>query len=214
MGDRHPAEDAFTVVVGTFGEDVWRKLAVRRAIPSAREQGARVIHKHAGTLAEARNAGLAEVETEFTIHLDADDALAPGYLTAMANGSGDLRPPMVKMHYSNFRATDPYWPHVYAHDDHDCVGDCLRYGNWMVIGTAVRTELARSVGGWEEWGWSEDWALWARCWRAGATIERVPDAVYTAYRRPGSRNRQANKVTVDWHRQIEAAVWPDEASVL
>lgn len=203
-----------TVVVATFGSQVWSRLALRRAIPSARTFGVPVIHEHCSTLAEARNAGLAKVETEWVIHLDADDELEPGYIEAMADGSADCRVPSVRYIFSRFRTDgEPIVPRVAGHD-HECVGECLRYGNWCVVGSAVRAEMARSVGGWEEFGWSEDWAMWARCWKAGASFEAIPEAVYRAYKRPGSRNRQPRSKTIDWHRQIEAAVWPEEASVL
>lgn len=201
-----------TVVIGTFGSQVWPTLAKRRAIPSARRQGCRVIHEHRDTLAQARNAALEQVETEFVIHLDADDELTPGYVEAMLAGSADLRVPAVTNVFSKWKEVPPHFPRVYGHK-HDCVGECLRSGNWIVVGACVRAELAQGIG-WEEFGWSEDWALWARCWKAGATIERVPDAVYRAFRRMSSRNRIANRVSVDWHRKIEAAVWPEEESVL
>jgi hypothetical protein len=34
----------------------------------------------------------------------------------------------------------------------------------------------------------EDYDLWLRCVKAGARIVHVPDAVYCAHKRPGSRN--------------------------
>lgn len=191
-----------TVVVATFGKRTWRELARERAIPSARSQ-APVVYVHGQTLAEARNAGLDQVETEFTIHLDADDELEPGYVEAMAQGSADLRSPSVR--YVP-RGGPPSVPQVWSHR-HACTAECLRQGNWLVIGTCVRTELLRSVGGWEEFGWSEDWAAWARCWRAGGTVEACPDAIYRAHRRLRSRNRVTQEEGLRWHREIEEAVF-------
>lgn len=196
---------ATTIVVGTYGSESWCRLAERRAISSARRQGVPVIHEHRDTLAQARNAALDCVETEWTIHLDADDELEAGYVKAMASGEADLRVPMIRQVRNGHSRSVPFWPHVYGHD-HDCTAECLRWGNWIVIGAAVRTEMAREVG-WEEFGWSEDWAMWARCWQAGATIERIPKAIYVAYMRTGSRNRVMRGVSLDWHRKIERAVF-------
>jgi len=202
----------FTVVIGTYGKSVWTRLAQKRAIPSALSFGVPVIHEHCGTLAEARNLALSKVETEYVVHLDADDELAPGYIKAMTGCTGDILIPRVSICRNPRSVGHPHWPRVWGHT-HECVAECLRYGNFIVVGAGVRTEIARAHG-WEEFGWSEDWAMWARCVEAGATIERVPDAIYKAYKRIGSRNRVPRAVSLNWHREIERAVWPNEASVL
>jgi hypothetical protein len=202
--------DTFSIGVATFGGQEWIDLAHQRALPSARAQGVPVLYAHGETLAEARNDVLAQAQTTFLIHLDADDELEPGYVDAMARGTADLRAPRIRQ-VRRGRPRQPFMPQVWGHT-HACVGECLRHGNFMVIGTAVRAALLRQVGGWEEWGWSEDWAAWARCWAAGGTVETIPDAIYRAHVRPGSRNHALSSTeTVDWHRQIEAAIWPQAA---
>lgn len=193
-----------TVCVGTFGNLSWSEMA-RSAIGSVPE-GVPVIHSHRDSLAEARNASLDQVTTEFAIHLDADDRLDPGYIEAMEKGSADLRGPSIQQWRGASPLSEPFVPRVYNHH-HDCTADCLRFGNWLVVGACVRTELARSVGGWEEWGWSEDWALWARCWEAGGTVEAIPEAVYHATWRKRSRNKVTHEEGLKWHRAIEEAVW-------
>jgi GT2 family glycosyltransferase len=159
------------------------ELAERRALKSAPD----AIHVHGDTLAEARNAGLAQVDTEWVVFLDADDELAPGYMDAMATGFADLRAPSVR-YVKGSRTQDPYVPQVAGHT-HACTGECLPEGNWLVIGAAARTDLLRSVGGFREWDCYEDWDLWLRCWLAGATVEAIPSAEYVAHVRPDSRNR-------------------------
>lgn len=193
-----------TVAVATFGHDRWRQLAAARAIPSAVALDLPVVHAHAATLHEARNAALAHVATEWVVHLDADDELEPGYLAAMAAGTADVRVPSVRyVHDGHSRAEA--LPRVAGHT-HDCVASCLAYGNWLVIGTAARTELLRKVGGWRDWPVYEDWDLWIRCWQAGSTIEAMPEAVYRAHVRPDSRNRGANRATkLEAHREIARA---------
>jgi glycosyltransferase involved in cell wall biosynthesis len=193
-----------TVVVASCGTDYWLDLSRRRAIPSVEALGLDpvVAHLPGGTVAEARNYGLDQVTTEWVCFLDADDELELGYVEAMAAGAADVRAPAVR--YVPWHATLAYRradrgraavvPRVVGreHANHACEAECLAYGNWLVIGSVVRTELVRDVGGFEEWPVYEDYALWARIWRqTEATFEAVPEAVYRAHVRQSSRNRSA-----------------------
>ena len=196
-----------TICIGTFGGVEWMELAEERAIPSAKEQGVPVIHRHAPTLARARNDALALSQGEFVIFLDADDELEPGYVEAMSHGTADLRAPRIRQ-VRGGRAGTPFMPRVWGHR-HDCEAECLRRGNWLVIGTCVRADLLRSVGGFPEGiEWSEDWAAYARCWAAGGTVEAIPGAVYRAHVRDDSRNHGLSEAEkLHWHREIERLVW-------
>lgn len=199
-----------SIVVASYGDERWVDLAMSRALPSARAQGVPVIYVHGLTLHGARNAGLAQVETEWVVFLDADDELAPGYIEALATGSRDLRAPAVQYVTPGGRHQAPYVPRVAGHR-HDCTACCLTDGNWLVIGTMAPTALLRSVGGFEPFAWSEDWALFARCYRAGATVEAIPDAVYVAHVDPLSRNRAPDqKAKNQAHWEIHRAVWPEQ----
>lgn len=174
-----------TVCIGTFGDSSWEHLARTRAIPSAAEQ-APVIHEHRDTLHEARNAALEKVETDWVCHLDADDELEPGFMAHMAQAEADLLVPSVR--YVLDRPRQAIMPKVHGHR-HQCSAECLPQGNWIVIGAVVMTDLVKRVGGWRDFAWSEDWDLWLRCWKEGASIEPVPEAVYRAHVRADSRNR-------------------------
>jgi glycosyltransferase involved in cell wall biosynthesis len=177
-----------SIVSATYGAPAWPRLAEMRAIPSAERQGGYpIVAVHADNLMNARNQALERVETEYVIYLDADDELSPGYVDAMAAGTADLRAPMVTYIARGVPAPARF-PKVGGHW-HECTGDCLPDGNWLIIGTCARTELLREVGGFRDWAWSEDWDLWYRCHLAGGTIEGIPDALYRAYVRPDSRNR-------------------------
>ncbi len=177
----------FTICIGTYGGNEWVQLAAKRAIPSAEAQGCQVIHRHAKTLARARNDALALAGTALVVFLDADDELAPGYIEALAGGSADLRAPSISYLRPHLRRR-PHVPKVAGHR-HECSAGCLAEGNFLVIGTAVLTELAREVGGFKEWPVFEDWCFFQRCWLAGGTVEVIPEAVYLAHVRPDSRNR-------------------------
>lgn len=187
-----------TIAICTFGDESWRELAEERAWPSAQAQrfepdqqnNIGIVSVHKDSLHEARNAALAVVPTEFVIYLDADDELEPGYVTAMAAGTADVRGPIA--HYVDGDRGNHWQPRVYGHQ-HDCTADCLRDGNWLLIGSAVRTDILRRAGGWRDFPWSEDWDTWIRCWKAGATFELIPRAVYRAHVRHDSRNRGATR---------------------
>ena len=195
------------VVVATFGGPEWAQLARQRAFPSAIGQADNVFLAHSATLARARNAGLEQVESDFVVFLDADDELEPGYLDAMESAAGDMRAPRVRYVSGNFERL-PAYPVVPGHR-HDCETACLEDGNFLVIGTAIRTELAREVGGFREEPIYEDWSLFLRCARAGGTVERVPDAIYRAHVRDDSRNRSpAMEWKNAWHRRIHAEEGP------
>lgn len=186
-----------SVVIGTFGSDEWIETA-QRAAASAESQGP-VIQAHGATLAQARNIGAAQAKTEWLCFLDADDELAPGYFDAMERGSADLRAPAVSYVRGGPRRA-PYVPRVAGHT-HACVAECLREGNWLVVGTLIRRASFCEVGGFREWAVYEDWDLFLRCWLVGATVEAIPEAIYVAHVRPDSRNRapsMAEKNRVHW----------------
>jgi hypothetical protein len=199
----------FTICIGTFGGNEWVQLASKRAIPSAEAQGVPVIHRHAPTLARARNECVALADTEFVVHLDADDELEPGYIEALAAGDGDVRVPQV----SCWRDDGPlrggvFMPFVNKRHrrQHECSADCLQFGNWIVVGAGVRRQLVLEIGGWLDWECYEDFCLWQRCWLAGAEIVPVPEAVYRQHLREGSRNHSlpAERMN-EIHEEIERA---------
>ena len=180
-----------TIVVATFGQRKWVELAERRALPSAAKFGLPVVHEHGATLHDARNAGLAKVDTKWVCFLDADDELEPGYFEAMSGAAADVRVPAVRYVRPNGLSRQPPGiPQVAGHH-HLCDAECLPYGNWIVIGAVAKTELVRQVGGFDDHAWSEDWCLWGRLYLAGASFARCPHAVYRAHVRPESRNRAA-----------------------
>lgn len=198
-----------TVLIGTYGDKSWIETA-KRAVASV-PNDVPVIHRHESTLADARNAALAEAQTEWVVHLDADDELEHGYLDAMFRGTADVRGPIAR-YMVNGRERNIWQPRVWGHRHH-CAAECLPQGNWLLVGAMVRTEIACEAGGWREFEWSEDWDFWIRCWKAGATFELIPDAIYRAHVRPDSRNRgpqQAAKNAA--HRAIYEANFGAEAA--
>jgi len=191
----------FTVVVATYGDRSWAELGERAA--TSAESQAPVIHIHGDNLHQARNDGLAAVNTEYTIFLDGDDELEPGYVEAMAQGTADVRAPLVQLCRDGIAVRKMFMPKVHGHQ-HVCTPDCLLEGGWIVIGGAARTELLRSVGGFDDYPIYEDWALWLKCYRAGATFEAITGAVYRQHLRRDSRNHAgvAWQGRHYWHQRI------------
>lgn len=181
-----------TIVVATFGAERWRELAAARAIPSALAQGVPVVAIHGGdSIADARNAALQLVETDWMIYLDSDDELEAGYVEALRRvQTGDLLAPSVRMVVDGI----PGEVESLAARNMDTMNPC-------VIGTAVRRSAIEAVGGWlDEPAW-EDWSLFRRIWWTGGIIVHVPDAVYRVHVDPLGRNSTVpDPVTL--HRKI------------
>jgi glycosyltransferase involved in cell wall biosynthesis len=200
--ERASARGDLTVCVASYGGWEWRKLNERAAY-SARDQAEVIqVHLDDGTLAEARNAALSRVQTPWVVFLDADDIIEPGYVAAMLAGTADVRAPMVRTVRAG-RLGRLFMPQVWGHV-HECTRDCLPAGNWVVVGAAARTDLVRAVGGFGEEAIYEDWALWLRCYKAGASFEPIHHAVYRQHLNPQSRNHagEAWAEREEWHRRI------------
>ena len=202
-----------SVIVATYGEDEWETLARERALPSVMngnlfEADARICdvlvhHVPDGTRASSLNVGAHYANGDWLIFLDADDELAPGYVGAMRraleqNPDGKvLFTPAVQQ----VRKGNPSAPFFFPECD-------LTTGNWLVIGTMINRDFFLSLGGFREHPHGlEDWNLWARAVRAGASIVKVPDAVYRAFWNPRSkhhvlaRNRREYMVAYEAARQ-------------
>lgn len=176
-----------TIVVASYGDRTWHELA-NRAVQSAFDQDVPVITVHGLSLHEARNAGLTQVRTDYTVFLDADDELRPDYCKILSQGTADLRVPSVQYVTPGGQPRPPYVPNVAGHI-HACEASCLRDGNYAVIGSMVDTDMLRSVGGFRDEIAYEDWSAWLRLYLQGATVQTIPEAVYVAHVRADSRNR-------------------------
>lgn len=164
-----------------------------------------MIHDPDATLAAVRNRGAIHATGDWLLFLDADDELSPGFREAMeaAVTKHKNRPmlltPAVSYVYGRERHQPKFWP----------PGD-IRDGNWMVIGTLIRRDLFHEIGGFRDYGWSEDWDLWARAITHGCGFDQVQEAVYIAHVDPKSRNRSAGPRTMlYWHQRIGFDNWPD-----
>lgn len=162
-----------TICIATFGDPAWSNRAIATALPSAlwQAEDPPVVMTHGETLAAARNAAAAQADTEWLIHLDADDQLAPGYIAAVAAVDGDLRVPRLFL----------------GDAEVDLTSRDIEQMNPCPVGTAIRKEMLLDCGGWPTHRAWEDWALFLRAARRGASIVHT-GAVYRAGYDPAGRN--------------------------
>lgn len=209
---------SFSIIIASHGHEYWQRLALSRAYPSTKEQGAEVLIEHDpdATRADVRNRLLERATGDWIVTLDADDELALGYVKAMeeaieerARHERELGPMLFTPRVSyarNGRKAEPiFWP------ERD-----LREGNWMIVGTVAPRDLMLEVGGWRTFTGSgvlneyDDWDMWIRCVQAGAEIVKVQDAVYIAHiARTSPHRTMAVKTRRFWLEEIRRANWEE-----
>lgn len=174
------------VVVATFGDwEKWHAIG-QHAVASVKAQTRppdQFCWLHGETLAEARNFGMKELQTDWVVFLDADDELDPRYIEAMLAAEGDIRRPATLGVYED--GSEDAEPVMIPRRD-------LAVANFIVIGAMCRREDALAVGGFDELlPCIEDWDFWTKLILAGAEVGDCPDAIYRVGVRDNSRNSQS-----------------------
>lgn len=173
-----PPEAVDVVVVDDGSTDGSGEAARRRA------PGVRIIRQDNRGLPAARNAGIRASSAPYLAFLDADDRFLPGKLAAEL-ALFEARPALGVV-YSGCRYIDPAGSplpqHGWSHEEGD-VFPRLVLGNLIHPHAAlVRRDLVEQAGLFDERLTSvEDWDLWLRVARHGATWGRV-DEVLAEYR--------------------------------
>jgi GT2 family glycosyltransferase len=207
-----------SVVIATYGDIEWLHLARDRAHPSVLIQDECEVvmhHEPDGTRATSLNNGAARTTGEWLLWLDADDEFAPGYVGAMRRaleqnpGDGN-RKVLFTPAVQQIRKGRPGDPVFFDR------GISLRDDNWLVIGTMIHRDLFTEVGGFPDYPHGfEDFALWSKCYRAGASVVKVPDAVYRYFHNPQSAHKKGwrdRKWQVATHQRVVAELDAWEAA--
>jgi glycosyltransferase involved in cell wall biosynthesis len=170
-------EDHELVVVDDGSSDP----ATLRVLDEVEQMGVRVVHQPNGGLSAARMRGVAETTARFVLPLDADDAIAPGAVAALADALD--RQPNAAM----------AWGDVEIWGEFDLP---LRIGRrldpWLVahlntlpVASLVRRSALLEVGGWQLRHGYEDWDLWMSFAERGWSGAYVPAPALRYRRRSG-----------------------------
>ena len=194
-----------SVLIATYGAPEWKTIAERAYLSVLGQEAYEIIlhHDDDGTIASSRNAAAEKATGTHLLYVDADDELAPGYVEAMSvayhqNLMDDnaIYTPAVR-HVKKGRPAAPFFFDR---------GISLRQDNWLVVGTLVSRELFMEVGGFCDYPHGfEDFSLWSKCFRAGADIVKVKDAVYRYWVNPQSKHKQGwrdRKWQVETHQRV------------
>ena len=170
-----------SVVIASYGDPFWANLA-KFALRTVYAQTIPVdyvqIHLENGTLAEARNRGALKAVGDRLVFLDADDTLDRQFCEKIVEPETILQPKTAVYGSHGELLEEPEFLAPY--------GDLLE-GNHLIVGSPVNRQAFLDVGGFDEWPLFEDWALWLKMRKAGATFGKT-DGVYNIHRRDFGRN--------------------------
>jgi glycosyltransferase involved in cell wall biosynthesis len=174
------SQEAAEVVVVDDGSDDPATLAV---LDEVERSGTRVLHRENSGQSAARMAGVGATSAPYVLAVDADDQLAPGALTALADAL-DVHPAAgiawgdtesfgeATMHVRKARSLDPW---------------AITYVNELPTASLVRRDALLAAGGWQLREGYEDWDLWMglaeRGWQ-GVHVDRIT----LRYRLHGARS--------------------------
>lgn len=178
-----------------------------RRPPNARR--AQLLRTPPKGIVAALERGLAEIRAPFTARMDGDDVAHPDRLAAQL-AHLDARPELagcgtgVRMTpesgVSERAAEYAAWLNgltSWSKLRRDLFVECpLAHPTFM-----FRTEALRSVGGYRDLGWPEDYDLLLRLWRAGRRFAALPQALLDWTARPGRASRTHPAYSLDAFRR-------------
>jgi glycosyltransferase involved in cell wall biosynthesis len=153
----------------------------------------------------ARNAALALVDSEYVTYLDSDDALANSHMTTMLKLTEDYPDHDIYSCDGLFVYPDGSENRVFEYDQvvslriEDMLSRCMILGG----GALLRASLLRSLGGFREHMYGEDYDLWLRALATGARHIATPEPLYVYHQGVGG---QKSEDTIAGYRSAVVAV--------
>jgi glycosyltransferase involved in cell wall biosynthesis len=155
--------------------------ATLEALARLAERGTTVARRPNGGLSAARMTGVEATTAPYVFPLDADDAVLPGTLAALADALdrtpaaavawGDIEVwGEVETELAVARSLDPW---------------LLTYLNDVPVGSLIRRDALEAAGGWSMGSGYEDWDLWLALAERGHTGVHVPRPTLRYRRRSG-----------------------------
>lgn len=169
------------IVVDDGSIDATAQIASDYATGSSRIT---VIRKQNGGAGAARNSALPHVSTEYVGYLDSDDELAPSWshhmLALMSRSPNrDIYSSDGLMVYAN-APSEPVFG--YGTDTSLTLDDLLTECRILGGGALMRTDVLRTLGGFNEDSYGEDYDLWLRALAAGYTHAATAEELYLYHR--------------------------------
>lgn len=169
-----------------------------RRLEELRGAGVVVVRQDNGGLSSARMRGVAETTAPYVLPLDADDALAPGAIEALADAL-DARPDAA-LAWGDVEI----WGELSFAPQVGRVLDpwLITYLNTLPVSSLVRRDALLEVDGWQLRHGYEDWDLWSSFAERGWPGVYVPRPTLR-YRRRGGRMLQG---TIPRHGELHAEI--------
>jgi len=130
--------------------------ATLRTLAELEEGGVRIVHRENGGLSAARMTGVEVTSAPYVLPLDADDALAPGALAALADALD--REPGAALAWGDVEV----WGELEARLEVARSLDpwLITYLNDLPVASLIRRTALVDLGGWQMGSGYEDWDLW------------------------------------------------------
>ncbi|HYI98573.1 MAG TPA: trifunctional glycosyltransferase/class I SAM-dependent methyltransferase/polysaccharide deacetylase [Thermoleophilaceae bacterium] len=178
---------------------------------ASRDSRVRLVHQANAGVSAARNAGIEAARAGWLVFLDADDWLAPEALARLHEALAE-RPQLDAVHcgWTRIAPDGRQVEEICPRSEEDMFGWHAHNCAFAIHAVMVRRELVRRAGGFDpDLSTCEDWDLWMRLSRLGASWGRV-DAQLAYYRmRKASASMASRQLLDDGLVVIDRAHGPD-----
>jgi hypothetical protein len=183
-----------TIIVPIFGDrDFWEPHAHAAVERSRQDVECEYIVAYADTLAKCRNRSAETAKGDWLVFLDADDMLSSNYVRSIVDSGPDIQQPLTQYPGAEPSYIEPY--------------QSLYEGNHIVVGAPIRRKAFALSGGFNEFGMFEDWALWLKMRRQGATLGRMKGIYHVG---PSLSGRNQGSDAGHWFQAVRRAYNDDE----